>query len=97
MLAPGGRYLEVGCISTGTSFELDPAHLTLLNRSIVAVSYYEPWALRTAIEFLGRAADDHPWDRLVPQRYPLPKIDDAFQDAIARRVPRAAIQPLLPL
>jgi threonine dehydrogenase-like Zn-dependent dehydrogenase len=95
MLAPGGRYLEVGCINTGTSFELDPAYLTLLNRSIVAVGYYEPWALRAALEFLARAADDRPWDRLVAERYPLARINEAFEDAAARRVPRAAIEPAL--
>jgi len=95
MLAPGGRYLEVGCINTGTSFELDPAYLTLMNRSIVAVGYYEPWALRTAVEFLARAADDRPWDRLVAERYPLARINEAFEDAAGRRVPRAAIEPAL--
>jgi threonine dehydrogenase-like Zn-dependent dehydrogenase len=91
MLAPAGRYLEVGCIHTGTSFDFDPAKLTLLNRSIRAVTYYEPWALREALGFLDRTRDRFPWDRLSAARYPLAAIDRAFRDADARVVPRAAL------
>ena len=91
MMAPGGRYLECGCIHTGTSFDLDPAHLTLLSRSLVGVIYYEPWALREALGFLARHRGAFPWERLLPKRYELGDIDLAFADADARRVPRAAI------
>jgi threonine dehydrogenase-like Zn-dependent dehydrogenase len=91
MVAPGGRYLEVGCIRTGTSFTFDPAYLTLLSRSIVSVIYYEPWALAEALAFLERHRDDLPWDALLAARYPLAEIDRAFEDASARRVPRASL------
>ncbi len=91
MLAPAGRYLSVGTVHTGTSFELDPAHLTLLNRSIHGLVYYEPWALREAVAFLARTRHRFPWDRLGAARYPLSEIDRAFEDANARRVPRAAL------
>jgi len=91
MLAPGGRYLECGCIHTGTSFDFDPAYLTLLSRSIVAVIYYEPWALQEALRFLDRNRDRYPWERLLAATYPLPGINQAFADAAARRVPRAAL------
>ena len=91
MLAPAGRYLEVGCVHTGTSFDFDPAYLTLLNRSIHAISYYEPWALREALAFLDRTRDRFPWDRLSAAMYPLADIDRAFGDAAARMVPRAAL------
>jgi putative phosphonate catabolism associated alcohol dehydrogenase len=93
MLAPGGRYLEVGCIHAGASFELDPAHLTLFNRTVVAVVYYEPRALRDALGFLDRTRDSLPWHLLSAAPYPLAEIDRAFGDADARRVPRAAIVP----
>jgi threonine dehydrogenase-like Zn-dependent dehydrogenase len=91
MVAPGGRYLECGCIHTGTSFDFDPAYLTLLSRSIVSVIYYEPWALREAVRFLQRHRDRFPWERLLASTYPLADIDRAFADADARRVPRAAV------
>jgi len=93
MLAPGGRYLESGCIHTGTSFEFDPAYLTLMNRSLHGVVYYEPWALAEALRFLDRERDRYPWERLLARRYPLADIDRAFDDANARRVPRAALVP----
>lgn len=93
MLAPGGRYVEAGCVATGTSFELDPAYLTLLNRSMVGLTYYEPWALGEALRFLDRNRDRFPWERLLAVRYPLAEIDRAFADADRRSVPRAAIDP----
>jgi threonine dehydrogenase-like Zn-dependent dehydrogenase len=91
MVSPGGRYLEVGCVHTGTSFDFDPAYLTLLNRSIVSVVYYEPWALEEALRFLDRTRGRLPWERLHAARYPLADIDRAFADADRRAVPRAAL------
>jgi putative phosphonate catabolism associated alcohol dehydrogenase len=92
MVAPGGRYLECGCIHTGTTFEFDPAYLTLLSRTVHGVIYYEPWALGEALRFLDRHRDSYPWEDLLAARYPLSQIDAAFQDADARRVPRAALE-----
>lgn len=91
MLAPGGRYLEIGCINRGTEVALDPAHLTLLNRSVLGVVYYEPWALQAAITFLARNHAAFPWDRLAGVRYGVDAIDRAFADAAAHVVPRAAL------
>jgi D-arabinose 1-dehydrogenase-like Zn-dependent alcohol dehydrogenase len=91
MLAPAGRYLEVGCVHTGTSFDFDPAYLTLLNRSVHGLTYYEPWALREALRFLDRTRDRFPWDRLAVARYPLAAINQAFEDADRRVVARAAL------
>jgi D-arabinose 1-dehydrogenase-like Zn-dependent alcohol dehydrogenase len=91
MVSAGGRYLEVGCVHTGTSFDFDPSYLTLLNRSIVSVVYYEPWALEAALRFLDRTRDQLPWERLHAARYPLADIDRAFSDADRRAVPRAAL------
>jgi len=92
MLAQGGRYLACGCIHTGTSFELDPAYLTLMNRSVHGLAYYEPRALRDALRFLDAHRDRYPWGSLLAARYPLARINDAFEDAHARRVHRAALQ-----
>jgi D-arabinose 1-dehydrogenase-like Zn-dependent alcohol dehydrogenase len=91
MLGPGGRYLEAGCVHTGTSFEFDPAYVTLLNRSILGIVYYEPWALQEALRFLDLNRSRFPWDRLGVARYPLSEIDRAFADADRHVVPRAAL------
>jgi threonine dehydrogenase-like Zn-dependent dehydrogenase len=91
MVAPGGRYLECGCVHTGTSFQFDPAYLTLFSRSVHAVMCYEPWCLKEALQFLERSRHEHPWDRLTASAYSLDRIDQAFEDANERKVPRAAI------
>jgi len=94
MLAPGGRALACGSIHAGTSFELDPAQLTLLNRTVHGLCYYEPWALGVAVEFLAATGEGVPWERLTAVRYPLAGIDRAFADADARTVQRASISPV---
>jgi D-arabinose 1-dehydrogenase-like Zn-dependent alcohol dehydrogenase len=94
MLAAGGRYLECGCVHAGSSFDLDPAQLTLMNRTMHGVCYYEPWALGEAVRFLETERERLPWDRLTPARYPLAEIDRAFADADGRQVPRASISPM---
>jgi threonine dehydrogenase-like Zn-dependent dehydrogenase len=91
MVRPGGRYLECGCVHAGASFDFDPSQLTLFSRTIIGLICYEPWALREALAFLDRTAG--PWDRLTPTAYPLSEVDQAFADAAARRVPRAAVAP----
>ena len=91
MLAPAGRYLAIGTVNTGSSFELDPAYLTLRNRSILGCVYYEPWALREALAFLDRTRHRFPWGRLGSAAYPLREIDRAFRDADERKVPRASL------
>jgi len=94
MLAPGGRALACGSIHAGTSFELDPAQLTLLNRTVHGLCYYEPSALGAAVEFLAATGEGVPWERLTAVRYPLAEIGRAFADADARTVQRASISPL---
>jgi D-arabinose 1-dehydrogenase-like Zn-dependent alcohol dehydrogenase len=91
MVAPGGRYLEVGCVHTGRTFAFDPAYVTLLSRSVVGVIYYEPWALQRALRFLAEHRERFPWDSVAGAPYSLANINQAFEDAAARRVPRAAV------
>jgi D-arabinose 1-dehydrogenase-like Zn-dependent alcohol dehydrogenase len=91
MLANGGTYLEIGNISTGLTYQADPALLVLTSKSIVGVILFEAWALREALAFLSRTQTRFPFQRLVSQRYPLAEIDQAFRDADQGRVPRAAI------
>lgn len=93
MVAPGGRYLECGCVHAGATFDFDPSTLTLLSRTAIGLICYEPWCLEAALAFLERTGRDHPWGRLTATTYPLSAIDEAFADAAARRTPRAAVRP----
>jgi threonine dehydrogenase-like Zn-dependent dehydrogenase len=91
MLAQGGRYLEIGNINVGKTYEADPSRLVVSNKSIIGVSLYEPTALSQALFFLSSHRDTLPLDRLVTTSFPLEDIDAAFEAADKRLVVRASI------
>jgi threonine dehydrogenase-like Zn-dependent dehydrogenase len=79
MLRYGGTYLEIGTISRGAKVELEPSLLVWGNKRIVGVLQYDPWVLPQALDFLARTRSRYPFDRLVSHRFPLERIDEAFQ------------------
>lgn len=91
MLGLGGRYLEIGNISVGKTYEADPSRLVMANKSILGVSLYEPAALSQALSFLSSHRDALPLDRLVTTAFPLEDINAAFAAADNRQVIRASI------
>jgi len=92
-LGQGGRYVEIGNISPGLTLQFDPALVTLANKTVLGVAFYEPSALQRALGFLSATRDRVPFAALRGAVYPLERINDAFADADARRVPRASIAP----
>lgn len=90
-LAPMGRYLEIGNINFGMTYEADPSRLVMANKSIIGVSLYEPYALGEALRFLERSKSTLPLDRLLAARFPLADINTAFEKADKREVVRACI------
>lgn len=98
MLAPGGRYLEIGNISPRRTFTCDPSLLVGRNNSILACVLYPAWALEAALQFLARCRDRYPLDRITSDTYPLARIDEAFHagDALGRSdvgIARASVVP----
>ncbi|MEE2750284.1 MAG: zinc-binding dehydrogenase [Myxococcota bacterium] len=83
MLARGGRYLELGNINPKKTYKADPSLLVGQNRSIVGVSLYPPYTLKQALDFLVRARDRYPFEKLLSHAYSLDQIDTAFQEADA--------------
>jgi len=81
MVRSGGAYLEIGNISLGQTTTIDPSQLVWFNKRVVAVSMYDPWVLPVALDFLQRNRDRFPLAQVISHRYPLEKIDDAFQQA----------------
>ena len=79
MLRSGGTYLEIGTISRGATVEIEPSLLVWGSKRIVGVVQYDPWVLPQALDFLVRTRGRYPFDRLVSHKFPLEKIDDAFQ------------------
>jgi D-arabinose 1-dehydrogenase-like Zn-dependent alcohol dehydrogenase len=93
MLGRTGRYLEIGNINPGLSFELDPSTLVAGNRTVLGMIYYEAQHLRQALELMRRTRDRYPWDHVVSHTFPLERINEAFSEADQGHVTRAAIVP----
>jgi len=81
MVRAGGVYLEIGCISFFQTTTIDPSQLNWFNRSVIAVNMYNPAILPVALDFLMRNKDRFPLAQVVSHKYPLEKIDEAFQQA----------------
>jgi threonine dehydrogenase-like Zn-dependent dehydrogenase len=93
MVGRTGRYLEIGNISPGLTFELDPSTLIFGNRSILGMVYYEAEHLQQALDLMRRTRDRYPWHRVVSHTFPLDQINEAFVAADRGQVTRAAIVP----
>jgi len=91
MVGRTGRYLEIGNISPGLTYTLDPQWLVGYNRSILGMLYYEAEHLQQALELVSRTRDRYPWDRVLSHKYPLEQINEAFEAADRGEVTRAAI------
>ena len=93
MLGRTGRYLEIGNINPGLTYELDPSTLVFGNRSILGMVYYEAEHLAQALDLMRRTHSRYPWDRVVSHTFALERINEAFEAADEGKVTRAAIVP----
>jgi Zn-dependent alcohol dehydrogenase len=80
MLGNGGRYLEIGNVSPLKTVELDPAMLVINGKSIVGVALYNAAALKKSLDFLSRAKDRYPFEKILCCTYPLDDIERAFKE-----------------
>ncbi len=99
MVRPGGRYLVIGNI-TGEPLTFIPSRLVFGNRSLVGVGLYDPWIVPRVLEMILRTRDKYPYEKIGAVRFPLDKIDDAFDQSewVGReenktRLARATIVP----
>ena len=93
MLGQFGRYVEIGNISIGKTFEFDPSRFVFGNKTMVGVSLYDPVVLSRALTFLERYQDRLPFNRLATASYSLDDINEAFAAAEGKRDVRASIIP----
>ena len=93
MLGPFGRYVEIGNINIGKTFEFDPSRFVFGNKTMVGVSLYDPVVLSRALTFLAQHQDRLPFDRMAAATYSLDDINDAFAAAEGKRDVRASIVP----
>lgn len=93
MLGNGGRYLEIGNVSPGLTYEADPSVLTLGNKSIVGVVFYGRDTLKKALDFLSRTKGKYPFDKILARSYPLEEVNKAFEEQDKGLVSRSTIVP----
>ncbi|MFV9636670.1 zinc-binding dehydrogenase [Mycobacterium neumannii] len=93
MLGQFGRYVEIGNINIGKTFEFDPSRFVFANKTMVGVSLYEPSVLSRALTFLEQHQHTLPLHRLAAAQYPLDDINEAFAAAENKRDVRASIIP----
>ncbi|ORV49399.1 zinc-binding alcohol dehydrogenase [Mycolicibacter engbaekii] len=93
LLGQFGRYVEIGNINIGKSFEFDPSRFVFANKTMVGVSLYDPAVLSRALDFLAEHQHRLPFERLAAACYSLDDINDAFAAAEGRRDVRASIVP----
>lgn len=93
MLGQFGRYVEIGNINIGKTFEFDPSRFVFANKTIVGVSLYDPVVLSRALTFLEQHQHRLPLARLAAASYPLDDINEAFAAAESKRDVRASIVP----
>lgn len=93
MLGQFGRYVEIGNINIGKTFEFDPSRFVFANKTMVGVSLYDPAVLSRALAFLDAYQDRLPFERLAAACYSLDNINDAFAAAEGKRDVRASVVP----
>ena len=79
LLGQFGRYVEIGNISIGKTFEFDPSRFVFANKTMVGVSLYDPAVLSRALDFLAEHQHTLPFDRLATTAYSLDDINDRLR------------------
>lgn len=90
MVAPAGRYLELGTFYPGTTAAVDPGRLVMRNITVQSVAFYDALSLQRALGFLERHVGRLPLEHAAAE-FPLEAIDEAFAEQDAGKVSRAAL------
>ena len=87
MMAQDSRYVEIGNISPGLTYDADPSFWVTNNSTISGIHVYEPRHLREALRMLDRKVNQYPFQKIVSHRFPLEEVNDVLeprQGAITR-------------
>jgi len=93
MLRKGGRYLEIGSITTEARSTIDVFLIAFRELNILGNMNYDAWVIPQALSFLLKTQDKYPLKQLITHKFSLDRIDDAFEVATSRRGERVAITP----
>jgi threonine dehydrogenase-like Zn-dependent dehydrogenase len=93
MVGSGGRYVEIGNISPGLTYQADPAFWVTQNVTIVGNNHYGRRHLRDALSILRRTRGKYPFDKIVSHRFPLEQINEVFVEQDKGHITRASLVP----
>jgi len=81
MLRRGGTFLEIGNIWPDSTVSLDISKILWGVTRIVPTTHYDPYILPVALDFLVRTKDKYPLTKMMSHKFPLDKIELAFEQA----------------
>jgi threonine dehydrogenase-like Zn-dependent dehydrogenase len=93
MVASGGRYVEIGNISPGLTYQADPALWVTQNITIYGNNHYSRRHLGEALSMLHRTRTKYPYDKIVSHKFPLEAINEAFAAQDKGTITRSSLVP----
>ena len=93
MMAQGSRYVEIGNISPGLTYDADPSFWVTNNATITGIHVYEPRHLREALRMLDRKGSVYPFHKIVSHRFPLEQVNEALAAQDKGHITRASLVP----
>jgi threonine dehydrogenase-like Zn-dependent dehydrogenase len=93
MVGSGGRYVEIGNISPGLTYQADPALWVVQNVSILGNNHYSRRHLRDALDLLRRTRHKYPYERIISHRFPLTQVNEALAAQDKGAITRSSLVP----
>ena len=93
MVASGGRYVEIGNISPGLTYQADPSLWVTQNITLYGNNHYARRHLREALDVLQRTRGKYPYHRIVSHKFPLSEVNQAFAQQDEGTVTRSSLVP----
>src|SRR5215213_3171624 len=93
MLGSGGRYVEIGNISPGLTYQADPSLWVTQNITVIGNNHYGRKHLRDALDIISRSRDKYPFDKIVSHKFPLEEINEVFAAQNEGHITRASLVP----
>ena len=80
MVRVNGKFIDIGNIGGG-SIEFPAVKVISNQTQWFGTVHYNPWIIEAALQFLVRAQDRMPVANVVSHKFPLEKINEAFEFA----------------
>ncbi len=93
LLRIGGRLILVGTVFPTDPIAVTPERIVRKLLRIEGVHNYTPKDLAVALQFLGEARSEYPFEELIDVEYRLTDVNDAIRRAMSSEVIRVAVRP----